>query len=424
MASTSTNDQSNRALTSRVGRDVDRTGTEAAGVPGKIVMKLDEKILRLADSLDSEVQRSLEKFRARIAPYDDAAFDERNARLTYRKGEDVIFNAAAEEIATLGGDGAFSWGWAERPGYMKRTRKVEVAKSLFAELSLKQLQVDELHLDDRTHAERLVRIVLHASHADGVFRVERGTRTIYYALFEAQGSTAPPNRVPSGKLVRRMTPSAGSMRISTVPSFTPSSASIPAQRPLPREDGSAPRIESILPRRTASGTMAAASSPSAAPVSARASQPEISAPHSQRVLRSDPAPVTIRPDPAPVTIRPTLDGAPPSRPPSVQPREPARGTFMPVAQAVFADITAVLTGRITQAVLICNVRRGETKTYSLEIVAMDAEGSFRAVEASRELRKIVAEMISADEASGNGTWRRLVAYISMKDGAKLTFEVK
>jgi hypothetical protein len=390
-------------------------------------MKLDEKIFRLAESVDSEVQRALEKFRAKIAPYDDAAHDERNARLTYRKGDEVIFNAVAEEIATLGADGSFSWGWAQRPGYMKRTRKVEVAKSLFEELGLKQLQVDELQLEDRSNAERLVRIVMNASRADGVFRVERGTRTIYYALFESAGATAPPNRVPSGKLVRRMTPSGGSMRVSTLPSFSPSSSGpMSAARPLPREDGSAPRIESILPRRTASGTMAAVSAPVTSPPPMRApmsSRPERAPadtsppPLSQRVLRSETPPNSVRP---------TLEGAPTSRPVSAAPppREPARTTFMPVAQAVFADITAVLSGRITQAVLIVNVRRGDTKAFSLEVVAMDAEGAFRAVEASRELRKIVSEMIGVDETSGNGTWRRLVAYISMKDGAKLTFEVK
>ena len=97
---------------------------------------------------------------------------------------------------------------------------------------------------------------------------------------------------------------------------------------------------------------------------------------------------------------------------------------MPVAQAVFADISSILTGRITQAVLILNVRRTEPKTFSLEVVAMDAEMKFRAVEASRELRKIVGDLISVDETSGNGTWRRLVAYISMQNGATLTFEVK
>jgi hypothetical protein len=404
-----------QALTACAGRDVDRLSNEARDA-GKIVMKLDEKIFRLADSVDSEVLRMLERFRARIATYDDVAHDERNARLTYRKGQEIVFNAVAEEVATLGGDGAFSWGWAERPGYMKRTRKVEVAKSLFDELSLKQLQVDEIQLEDRGHAERLVRIVLNASRADGVFRIERGTRTIYYALFESAGAFASPNRVPTGKLVRRMTPSGGGLRVSTMPSsFSPSSASIPAARPVPREDGSAPRIESMQPRQTASGTMLAVS----APVSSRPNQipaepspspaPAPSAPLSQRVLRSEPSP--------PASVRP-LSGGPPA------PREPARPLFMPVAQAVFADITAVLPGRITQAVLIVNVRRGDTKTYSLEVVAMDAEGAFRAVEASRELRKIVSDMISLDETSGNGTWRRLVAYISMKDGAKLTFEVK
>ncbi len=400
-------------------------------------MKLDEKIFHLAESVDSEVQRMLERLRGRIAPYDDVAHDDRNARLTYRKGEEILFNALTEEVATLGADGSFSWGWAQRPGYMKRTRKVEVAKSLFDELGLKQLLENEITLEDRGHAERLVRIVLNASRADGVFRIERGTRTIYYALFESAGTTAPPNRVPSGKLVRRMTPSGGSMRVTTSPSFRPSNPAMPAMRPLPREEGSAPRIESVGALRTSSGTMAAVAP---APVSSRPNQMqgETPAPQSQRVTRAEPAsPLSSRPSQISPRSHPPIEmresrpeievpPPPPSRPSASvpPPREPSRPHFMPVAQAVFADIAAVLPGRITQAVLIVNVRRAETKTYSLEVVAMDAEGAFRAVEASRDLRRIVSEMIAVDESSGNGTWRRLVAYITMKDGAKLTFEVK
>ncbi len=417
-------------LTARIPRDVDRV-SEPPRSHSTTAMKLDDKILRLAESIDSEIQRTLEKHRARIAPYDDVSLDDRNGRLTYRKGDEVIYNAAIEEVATLGADSVFSWGWAQRPGYVKRTRKVEVAKSLFDELGLVQLKDDEIRLDDRTVAERLVRIVLNASRADGVFRIERGTRTIYYALFESGGLTAVANRVPSGKLVRRMTPSFG-MRVSTAPSFMPSSNSIPAARPVvvPREDGSAPRIESVLQqRRTASGTMAAALSESTPPTS-------------QRVIRSEapklsakPSPLPSPPPPSGRPSRPTIETAAPrtliespptSRPsPAVAPpREPSRANFMPVAQAVFADISSILTGRITQAVLILNVRRTEPKTFSLEVVAMDAEMKFRAVEASRELRKIVSDLISVDETSGNGTWRRLVAYISMQNGATLTFEVK
>ena len=442
-------------------------------------MKLDEKILRLAESIDSEVARMLEKHRARIASYDDVAHDERNGRLTYRKGDEIIYNALSEEIATVGGDGTLSWGWSQRPGYVKKTRRVEVAKSLFEGLALTQLLADEIPLEDRSNAERLVRIVLSSSHADGVFRVERGSRTIYFALFESGGATAPANKVPTGKLVRRMTPPVGSVRVSSVPAMVaPSTPSPPGPvrttasgsmqaataRPLPREEGSAPRIETVLPRRTASGTLPAASAAVAAsyaPPSQRSPSQtnEVNHPASQRVLRNEPSrPPNSQPVPStrpsnsqPVpSTRPTLsqsvpaarqpitqpapsarrsvDAPPPSQRPSPTPsapaREPSRGVFMPVAQAVFSDIAAVLPGRITQAILILNVQRRDQKAFTLEVVAMDAEGKFRAVEASRELRKVVGDMIAVDESGGNGSWRRLVAYISMKDGASLNFEVK
>ncbi len=313
--------------------------------------KLDDKILRLSESIDREVERTLERHRARIASYDDVAFDERNMLITFRHGDEVVFNAVAEEIATLAQDHVFSWGWAERPGHVKRTRRVEVAKSLFAEVGVAQLSAGDLKLEDRASAEPLVRIVLHASRADGFYRVERGSRTLYFALFEATGPTAPANKVPSGKLVRRMTPSVGSVRAMVSSGPPPSSGSVPAARPLPRED------------ENTSGSL-------------------------------------------------------------VRAREPSSQTFMPVAQAAFVDIRAVLSGRIAQAVVILNVGRAEPKMVSVEVVAMDAEGRFRAVEASRQLRQVVSDMISVDASSGNGTWRRLVAYISMTDGPKLTFEVK
>src|ERR1700733_3092676 len=72
------------------------TGLAARGETN--AMRLDPKVLRLAESLESEIQRVLDKHRARIAGFDDAAYDEKNSRVTFRRGDEIIYNGIAEEI--------------------------------------------------------------------------------------------------------------------------------------------------------------------------------------------------------------------------------------------------------------------------------------------------------------------------------------
>ena len=123
-------------------------------------MGLDAKVLRLAESLDGEIQRVIDKHRARIAGFDDAAYDEKNARVTFRRGDEVVYNGLAEEIGTLTHDGVFRWAWAERPGAQKRTR-VEVVKGDFERFRLEQLLAQEIKLEDKADVEKVVRIAMH-----------------------------------------------------------------------------------------------------------------------------------------------------------------------------------------------------------------------------------------------------------------------
>ena len=155
-------------------------------------------------------------------------------------------------------------------------------------------------------------------------------------------------------------------------------------------------------------------------------------PASGRVVRVDPptpslAEASNRPPPVRASSPDlaTTPKPPPSRPAPVPIREPTRGVFIPVAQAVFADITSVIPGRVQQAVVIITSKRDETHEFSIEVVAVDAKGYLRALEPTHRLRAVVAEMIMSDAQGGNGRWRRLVADITMASGEPtLRFEVK
>lgn len=396
-------------------------------------MGLDAKVLRLAESLDGEIQRVIDKHRARIAGFDDAAYDEKNARVTFRRGDEVLYNGLAEEIGTLTHDGVFRWGWAERPGASKRTR-VEVVKGDFDRFRLEQLQAQEIKLDDKADVEKVVRIAMHFSHADTLYRNERSNRTVFLALFEAAGLTAPRNRIPSERLGRRR--ESGEIPAIRRPlSSNPDSQPMQSRPPIiAREEGNAaPRIETLaMPKRTlSSGTVPVAAQ---APISSRPNQLQVQTPPpaSGRVVRVDPPSPSLaessnRPPPVRASSPDLLNTpkAPPSRPAPVPIREPTRGIFIPVAQAVFADITSVIPGRVQQAVVIITSKRDETHEFSIEVVAVDAKGYLRALEPTHRLRAVVAEMIMSDAQGGNGRWRRLVADITMASGEPtLRFEVK
>jgi hypothetical protein len=323
-------------------------------------MQLDDKVRQLADSLESEFRRQLEKHRTRVAGFDDASHDAESGRVTYRRGDEVLYNGIAEEIGTFTQSGVFRWGWAS--GAVRKRPRAEVVKRELAALGLQQLLAPEVTLDDKTDAVKLLSIALHVLHADALFGVERGNKTVYLALFEAGGATAPRTPPTSERLGRR------------------------------RETTDAP------PPR--------APSPS----------------------RPDGVPLGVRDDGA-AAARVEVVSVPPLRPSSlpraVPVREPAPTIFMPVTQAVFADVAGVVPGRTQQAIIIVTVDRGDRSRFAVEVVALEAGGTLHAVEASPRLRAVVADMLVADRLDGNGPWSRLVADVTMSaSGAAIHMLVK
>lgn len=120
----------------------------------------------------------------------------------------------------------------------------------------------------------------------------------------------------------------------------------------------------------------------------------------------------------------------PSSPPERKIREPARAIFVPVATSVLAALAKSVPG-YQQALFVVTVIHPESSTAPeqrkrrlvVTLVAVDASGVLRALDPSHELVEATARMVEADQADGNGPWRKLSARITPKPDGGATLNV-
>lgn len=103
-------------------------------------------------------------------------------------------------------------------------------------------------------------------------------------------------------------------------------------------------------------------------------------------------------------------------------REPTRATFLPVATAILAALTRGCAG-YTQALFVIIVDERERRRVVVQLVANDAAGVLRSVDAPTELVDAAAQMVEADQREGNAPWRKLTVRALPKPDGGATLHV-
>ncbi|GEM_PF-2116895 len=379
-------------------------------------MPLDEATRRLAFLLERDLRRMTERERARAERGEVVHFDSVSRMATWetRRG-DVIGRWYGEIVASwFPADRILRWAWAGRAPLATATH----AETMFREgqaRAVPQLSMSVVADLDEDDACTLVRLGVLVARGEGVLVVRSEHDVVFVGLFDTPrprddlGSESSSYSVPPPAVTARA-PS------SSAPTRDRRTSSPPAG-PRSSPPGA--------PRR---------SSPPAAPYRSLPPITEIYEPRSTPKSRGAHRPPASSAEGTPAAS--SSEGTTPSHrpqpslPPERKIREPARAIFVPVATSVLATLAKAVPG-YQQALFVVTVIHPESSAAPHErkrrlvvtLVAVDASGLLRAIDPSHELVEATARMVEADQADGNGPWRKLSARITPKPDGGATLNV-
>ena len=370
---------------------------------------IDDRLRKLAASMEGDFARGRERHAARISGHDAVSFDERGVVL-FRRGATVLHRARAEVLASFSPElGLFRWGWAGR-GSGVAGGTIDGAFREGQRHGFQELTCEQLTVDNEEEAHLLIEVAAQLVRAEAVVHREEGTRIVFFALFDGLGAPTTPPAGPSrhGDPREALTTGSG-FRPAAVGTFS-----------LPAPAGGVTASRTIAPpTRTL---------PPIAPieVSGREEPEEIIVHPLPRTGTMSAAPgLEMQTAPPPPGGTPMERGSIPTpAPPEV--RQPSRTTFFPLAQLALGHVAAVLPGGFRQALLVITIDVQASKgRFFVQLVASDARGDLVSLEPSRDLLDATARFIGEDAREGNARWRRLVARLTATaKGAAVDVEVK
>lgn len=346
---------------------------------------LSDKFRRLAVLLEPEVERMAARQAAHIGDFDDAQFDAAQELATFFRGDAAVWQCHAEPIGRLNPDyGLFRWFWHGRSAHAKRSRLDSIIKEGQG-YQISELTTDHVEVADEGEAHLLAKVAAQIGRAEGVLRVEDEYGISFIALFE--GGPAPRalrKLAPRQNVGHDAAPNIGG----EVALDAPSSVRLEAEAPLSARD---PRFS--VP------------SPAAEVVAAFAAHDR---PASSFVHTIPPTPVH------------DLGVA------ALAVRIPSREVVGPLVSAALAHVTHEMGDFFTQALLVVVVEASEAKRrFFVHVVASDATGDLRSLDATPELTSLASKVIADDARSGNGRWRKLLVRLrKTARGAQVEVDVR
>jgi hypothetical protein len=350
-------------------------------------MPISNKLRRIAQLAEPDVQRVLERQALRISIHDGVRFDDRTGTVVFSRGGAPIWQPRAERIGDWVPDlGLFHWWWHGTKFHEHPRSKLDVIHREGESYQLGELTVDTVTAETAEEAELLAHVALQLLRADGLYRTRQGDRVSYFALFGATMSEMPRTAAPEAR-----------------PAWLTSD---------PHEQPVNPTAPQFRPAVIAHGRSISVPPPAGRPALERASPAGRTLPP---VAALDVLPDTTF-DSIPPPPRPYSPGTPTPPPPPVAPqlqlpvREPSREILMPVAQLALAEVAAATPG-FGQALLVVRVEIAPTgkHRFFVQLVATDAEGDLFSLDPSRGLLEAVTKMIADDARDGNGRWSKLAA---------------
>jgi hypothetical protein len=380
-------------------------------------MPLDEATRRLAFLLERDLRRMTDRERARAERGEVVHFDSVSRMATWqtRSGE-VIGRWYGEIVATwMPPDRILRWAWAGRAPIATATHSELMFREGQAR-AVPQLSMSVVADLDEEDACTLVRLGVLVARGDGMLLVRSEQEVVFVGLFDSprprEGQASDPSRysVPS-------------------PAVSPRASSSPA----PAREGREPSSPPAKPTRSSPPGVPRRSSPPAAPYRSLPPITEIYDPRNMpKGHGAHRSPAEERPPPvAPIAEQPAPSQRPqPSSPPERKIREPARAIFVPVATSVLSALAKSAPG-YQQALFVVTVIHPESsaapeqrrRRLVVNLVAVDASGVLRALDPSHELVEATVRMVEADQADGNGPWRKLSARITPKPDGGATLNV-
>jgi hypothetical protein len=337
-------------------------------------MPLDEATLKLTSTLERDLQRLVERQRARGSRGEEVRYDSVSRMATWetRRG-DVIGRWYGEIVASyVITDRILRWAWAGRTS-LATPSHAEVISQEGNSRGVAQLSMSVVGDLDEEEAATLARLGVLVSRGEGL-EVRRTETDIHFiGLFDSS---------------------------------------------RPRETEVSPSRYSVPP-------------PPVRPVARAGSTP---APVAYRSI--PPVQEVYEPRSTPRSTPSSPPQHPPASSPSVEKkiREPARGLLVPVASSAMHVLQTTVPG-FQQGLFVLDVHTealtdlqslatgAHKRRLLVTLVALDAAGMLRALEPSHELVDAAARMVEADRLDGNGPWRKLTARVAPKADGGATLHV-
>jgi uncharacterized protein DUF6882 len=435
---------------------------------------LETKLQQLAEELQPDIDKMLDRQTERVAGYDDLDFDMAENKVIYRKHGTVVWSAHAVRVGKLNvQSNLFRWWWHGQGGRPTVKSRLDKVIEEGRRQAIGELVTDHVRVDNDEDAELLVNVAVILATADGVLRVDDGSTANFYALFERAPS---PSLHPTASRAPTISEQAGPKAAprASAPPVNPAVAELPVaaatQRPVgvPQQASSSPS-----PSATGGGRQApfrtvpvppipdqyALPKVPIAAITQRPSPQEYSGARAPSVPETSPfVPASIAnqnaheymPSSAPnlaeslrvdddtiQTASPAASGPSSSRIPAAQDHSgtrpsaspaplmsglraasaPSREIFMPTAQLALGIVAGTMREGFEQALLIVSAEAHEGKArFSVVLVASDARGELHALDTPRELVDAAARMIVDDARAGNPRWHKLIARLRPRGG--------
>jgi hypothetical protein len=194
---------------------------------------IDDRLRRLAKTVEPEVQRMLERHAAITRGYDELQHNpEMNIVGFVRMGE-TLFRAQTEHIGNYYPDiGMFRWAWALRPHTTGPTRLDAVMREGEAQ-GIEQLRANHISSIPEDDAVLVAHLAAHIARANGVLRLPEGEHFVFFALYEIPH----PNPARGGFSVAPAAMPAAQSSETSLPALISDVTLAPQHVPPPAESG-------------------------------------------------------------------------------------------------------------------------------------------------------------------------------------------
>jgi hypothetical protein len=183
---------------------------------------------RLASMHQREVLRMQERYAARVNGHDGVQHSPTERLVSFLQGDRVLWTARAEPLARFAGDmGLLRWWWHGKLGSTRSRLDAIVAEG--QQFGVEELTRDSVQTETLEVSDTICQLAAHLAGAEGLFRLDDGDDSSFFALYDAPRSQI---TIPAPPITTRtLPPAAHSSRSLPPPAPTPSSPALPAEPP-------------------------------------------------------------------------------------------------------------------------------------------------------------------------------------------------